>query len=111
MGAEEAAGGQVGPVPWGVPRLGWGSRHRGSPVSTLSLVSAQGCRAKAVPVAWGRGGGAVSIFPYKEQQEDVWGPRSDVPKPFSPQVALQPAVPGSDQRGEGEVTGQRRAEG
>lgn len=37
----------------------------------------------------------------------MWGPSSDAPKPFSPQTALQPVVPGPDQRWDGEAVGHR----
>lgn len=65
---------------------------------------------------WGQGcphglevrrGLVEGIFPCKEEQEGCVGPSSDAPEPFSPQTALQPAVPGSDQRWDGEAVGQR----
>lgn len=56
-----------------------------------------------------RGLGASS--PAKSSRRDVWGPFPDAPKPFSPQAALQPAVPGPDQRWDGEAVRQRPAMG
>lgn len=91
----------------------------GSPQAGLRVLALGYPHAHTIPDLcsrlWGQGcphglevrKGLGTSFPAKRSRRDVWGPSSDAPEPFSPQTALQPAVPGPDQRWDGEAVGQR----
>lgn len=93
-------------MPWAAPRLAPGQPCAHTIPDLCSRLWGQGCP-HGLEVS--RGLGASS--PAKSSRRDVWAPSSDAPKPFSPQAALQPAVPGPDQRRDGEAVGQRPARG
>lgn len=90
---------------WAMGRLGWGPGTGVAPCPHCprSLLKAVGPR---LPHGLEVRRGLGASFPAKSSRRDVWGPSSDAPKPFSPQTALQPAVPGPDQRWDGEAVGQ-----